>query len=64
MNLVAGITSARGNDIGGISVAPGAKILSIKVLDNKAPESPGGLSTFKKGLEYVRDHADELTYLT
>ncbi len=58
---VAGIIAAKGNNgIGVVGVDPGAKIFSVKVLDNKAPNSPGSLDTFKKGLEFIRDHAESI----
>ncbi|NOJ30012.1 MAG: hypothetical protein DA328_07580 [Nitrososphaeraceae archaeon] len=58
---VAGIIAAKGNNgIGVIGVNPGAKIYSVKVLDNKAPNSPGSLDTFKKGLEFIRDNAESI----
>jgi peptidoglycan hydrolase-like protein with peptidoglycan-binding domain/subtilisin family serine protease len=60
---VSGTAGAKDNSVGVIGVAPGAKIYSIKVLDNKAPNSPGGTDTFKKGLEFVRNNADSIDVL-
>ena len=58
---VAGTIAAKGsNSIGVIGVDAGAKIFSVKVLDNKAPNSPGSLDTFKKGLEFIRDNAESI----
>jgi subtilisin family serine protease len=47
---VAGIAAAKDNDYGVVGVAPGAKLIAIKVLDHNGE---GDVATTVKGLEYV-----------
>ena len=55
---VAGIVAARaGNGTGGSGIAPGAKIMSVKVLDaNRAGDS----SQLAKGIRYAVDHGAKI----
>jgi subtilisin family serine protease len=54
---VAGITAAKDNGVGVIGIAPGAKLVAIKVLSNSGS---GSTATVLAGLEYALEHADEL----
>lgn len=59
---VAGIAAAVNNSEGIVGVAPGVKLLSLKVLD-KCPENNcwvGGTSTFQAAAEYIANHASEI----
>ncbi|HEY1248422.1 MAG TPA: S8 family serine peptidase, partial [Nitrososphaera sp.] len=55
--MVAGIAAARDNDWGGVGVAPGARLWSVKVLDSTGS---GSLSSVLQGLDYVTSSANEL----
>jgi len=57
---VAGIVAAKDNNFGVRGVAPGAEIISVKVLDPNAPNRPGGTSTFLAGLQYIANLAQTL----
>ncbi|MDN5846257.1 MAG: S8 family serine peptidase [Candidatus Nitrosocosmicus sp.] len=54
---VAGIAAAKDNSIGGVGVAPGAKLWAIKVLDRNGS---GALSTIIKGIDYIRQYASQI----
>jgi subtilisin len=54
---VAGIAAAMDNDIGVVGTAPGARIWSIRVLDNNAN---GKASDIMKGLTFVAEHIKDI----
>jgi len=58
---VAGIVGAKDNNFGVVGVAPGVKLLSIKVLNPCGFFCfEGGTSTFEAAAEYILDHANEI----
>jgi len=56
---VAGIIGALDNDIGVVGVAPGVRLWSVQVLGSTAAYSQW--SNLLAGLEYVGEHADEIS---
>ncbi|TWU33222.1 S8 family serine peptidase [Novipirellula artificiosorum] len=54
---VAGIAAAKDNDIGVVGVAPGARLWSVKVLDENAN---GSLSSIIAGIDWVTDRAETI----
>ena len=57
---VAGVATARDNDVGIVGIAPGARIWAIKVCDTSGECK---ITNQIKGIEYAIQHADEIDVL-
>ena len=54
---VAGIAAALDNEIGGVGVAPGARLWALKVLDSNGA---GRFSSIVKAVDFVTENADQI----